>query len=167
MSTTQVFAVKQDEEPIFLGECRNAFRGAMYVWSDISKRYFGLDGFPPFDLDMQSRVWNAGNEKPLTEAELIVLASTMDKAIVDPAGIQQLLVAFVEYGEAHENSSISEQAEIINKSIPEIPDGYALAWIQTSVCADGWFVNWDKENEVDIADLSESFDVIQQVSEAA
>ena len=165
MSSTLIYAVKQDEEPISIGQCRNAFRGAMYVWSDIAKRHFGLESFPHFDEDMQRRVWNAGNEKPLTTTEIIVLASTMDKAIVDKAGIDGLLTAFKEYGENNENSSISDQAELIEKNLGSIPDGYSIAWIQTSVCGDRWFGEWDEEKEIYTCDLSQSFEVMQQAKE--
>lgn len=166
MSATLIYAIKQGEQPIFIGEARNAFRGAMYVWNDIAKRYFGLGGFPHFDDEMQRRVWNAGNEKPLTEAELIVLASTMDKAVVEKAGIEKLLLAFNEYGPAHENSSIQEQAELISSNADKIPDGYVLAWIQTSVCGDGWFGMWDEETDVRTCDLTGAFDVVEHVCAA-
>lgn len=167
MSTTSIFAVKQGEEPIFIGETRNAFRSAMYVWNDIAKRYFDLENFPLFDAEMQRRVWNAGNEKPLTEAELIVLASTMDKAVAAKPGVDKLLGAFKEYGTEHEHCSIGEQAELISGNFNKIPDGYALAWIQTSVCADGWFRDWDEEGEKYTCSLIDAFDVIEQVDEAA
>lgn len=166
MSTTSIYAVKQDEEPIFIGECRNAFRSAMYVWHDIAKRYFGLDSFPMFDEEMQRRVWNAGNEKELTNAELIVLASTMDKATVTKEHISDLLQAFQEYGKEHGSSSISEQAELIANNLEIIPDGYSLAWIQTSVCT-GWFREFDEDRDEYVCDTSDSFDVIEQVKEAA
>ncbi len=166
MSWTQIYAVKENEELIFIGECRNAFRSAMYVWNDMAKRYFGLECFPHFDEKMQSRVWNAGNEKPLNKSEEIVLASTMDRATVKKESIAQLLAAFTEYGSAHENSSILEQAKLIEAQLDEIPDGYTLAWIQTSVC-DGWFREYDDDTEDYICDLSGSFDVIEQLTEAA
>ncbi len=165
MSTTMIYAVKQDEEPIFIGECRNAFRGAMYVWNDISKRYFGLDGFPHFNEEMQRRVWNAGNEKPLTNPELIVLSSTMDRATVSKSAIDELLSAFDEYGNEHGNSSITEQAEVIRGHIDKIPSGYSVAWIQTSVCGDGWFGSLGDDEEYK-SDLTNSFDVIEHAGEA-
>lgn len=161
MSTTIICAVHQDKEPIFIGECRNAFRGAMYVWNDIATRYFDLECYPMFDSEMQSRVWNAGNEKPLTGAELIVLASTMDKAIVKKSDVDPLLEAFKEYGSQHEHSSLSEQADLIDKNRNEIPDGYDLAWIQTSVTG-GWFRTWDEETEQCVCNLTDAFDLIEQ-----
>lgn len=160
MSSTLIYAVKQDEEPVLIGEIKNAFRGAMYVWNDISTRYFDLEHFPHFDDEMQRRIWNAGNEKPLTEAEMIVLASTMDKAVVGKDGVKKLVAAFNEYAVAHEHSSIKEQADLIG-AFP-IKDGYLVAWTQTSVCHDGWFKVWD--DDVITCDLSEAFDVIEQVS---
>ncbi len=132
----------------------------------MAKRYFGLECFPHFDEKMQSRVWNAGNEKPLTKSEEIVLASTMDRATIKKESIAELLAAFNEYGAAHENSSISEQANLIEDGLSDIPDGYSLAWIQTSVC-DGWFREYDEDSEDYVCNLTGSFDVIEQISEAA
>ena len=166
MSETIIYAVKQDEEPIFIGECRNAWRGAMYVWNDIAKRYFGLDSFPMLDDDMRSKIWNAGDEKSLTDSELIVLASTMDKAVVKKEGISQLLSAFKEYGDIHENSSISDQAKLISDEEINIPDGYSLAWVQTSV-GEGWFKEYNEETEDYLCNTAGSFDVIDQTEEAA
>lgn len=162
MSNTTIFAVEQNEAPIVIGSTTNAWRSAMYVWSDISKRYFGLEGFPHFDEEMQSRVWNAGNEKPLTKAELIVLAATMDKAVTNYENIPVLVKAFEEYGIAHPNSSIGEQAVLIKERATKIPDGCSLAWIQTSVCGDGWFSSYPEDSEFSVCDLSDSFDVIEQ-----
>ncbi len=161
MSHTIICAVKQGEEPILLGECRNAFRGAMYVWHDMATRYFHLEGFPHFDEKLQRRVWNAGNEFPLTNAELIVLASTMDKATVSKDGIDRLLEAFKEYGADHENSSIAEQAGLISEQRKNIPDGYCIAWIQTSV-SDGWFSFWNEDGDSMTCNMPEHFDVIEQ-----
>ena len=165
MSTTSIFAVKQGEAPIPLGEVRNAWRGAMYVWSDMAKRYFGLEAFPFSDDEMQSRVWNAGNEKPLTEAELIVLASTMDKAIAPKTTVHKLLDAFREYGSDHPDSSLGDQADLISGNLSDIPDGYAIAWIQTSVCGDRWFESWDEDSGKPTCKITEAFDLIEQSAE--
>jgi hypothetical protein len=166
MSNTSIYAIKQDKQPIFLCECHNAFRGAMYVWNDIATRYFELECFPTFDEKMQSRIWNAGNEKPLTNSEIIVLASTMDGAIVKKECVSKLLAAFREYGEKHENSSIADQSKLIAKKMDIIPEGYSLAWIQTSVC-EGWFREFDDDTEEYTCDTSGSFDVFDQCEVAA
>ncbi|HHP5492985.1 hypothetical protein ACTG16_21840 [Aeromonas sp. 23P] len=160
MTATLIYAVKQDEPPVLIGETENSFRGAMYVWNDIAVRYFDLEYFPHFDDGMQRRIWNAGNEKPLTEAELIVLASTMDKAVVSHCGIDKLVAAFNEYAAYNEYSSFKEQAALIGAA--SIDDGYAVAWNQTSVCSDCWFDV--RDDDMKTCDLSRAFDVIEQVS---
>ena len=101
------------------------------------------------------RVWNAQDEKPLSRSEVMVLASTMDFATVSKNDIDQLLSSFKEYGEAHENSSISEQHDIIASS--EIPEWYSIAWRQTTV-SERWFEDWDDEEDTCTCDLSKAFD---------
>lgn len=155
MSRTEIYAVRQGEPPIKIGECHNAWRGAMYVWNDISQRYFGFEYFPMEDEDMRSRVWNAHDEKPLSRAEVLVLASTMDNAIVKKEDFVLLLSSFDEYGKIHDGSSLSEQSKIISSSY--IPDGYAIAWLQTSV-SECWFEVYDYEEDTCTCDLSKAFD---------
>ncbi len=69
MSYTEIFSISASHCHS-LGETKNAWRGAMYVWNQIAQKYFGLDSFPSFDADMQKRVWNANNEHQLTDAEI-------------------------------------------------------------------------------------------------
>lgn len=166
MSATTIYAIKEKEEPIIIGEFKNAFRSAMYVWNDIATRYFDLDAFPMFDNDMRSRIWNASDEKLLSKSETIILALTMDRAVVKKVNISDLLIALNEYGGNHENSSFKEQYESIKEGIDDIPVGYVLAWNQTSV-GEEWFLVIDKENDEYVVDISCSFDVIDQVRESA
>lgn len=51
MSCTEIYVIGENHCE-YQGECKNAWRGAMYVWNDVAKRYFGLEGFPSFDLAM-------------------------------------------------------------------------------------------------------------------
>jgi len=137
----------------------------MYVWHDVAKRYFGLDGFPHFDEGMQRRIWNAGNEKPLTQTEKIVLASTMDRATVSLNNLAPLVAAFEEYGAEHPRSSIGEQALLLKNLIPpesEPDTGRLIAWQQTSVGA-FWASQYDEDTEEHTTCLGDYFDVIEQV----
>lgn len=134
MSYTEIYSIGKNHcEKI--GETKNAWRGAMYVWNQIAEKYFGLKSFPHFDESLQRKIWNAGNYHHLTEAELIVLASTMDDASVKKSDIPKLIKAFEEYHKEHPNSSFLEQAEIIKNA--ELLDDQKISWNQTSV-------NWYK-----------------------
>jgi hypothetical protein len=165
MSETIIYAVKDGENPRIVGTCRNAFRSAMYVWKDIAVRYFDLESFPHFDTGMQHRIWNAGNEKPLTQTEKIVLASTMDRATVSLNNLAPLVAAFEEYGAEHPGSSIGEQALLLKNLIPpesEPDSGRLIAWQQTSV-GEFWASEYDEDTEEYTACLGDYFDVVEQV----
>lgn len=141
MSTTSIYRL--GSEPGEVGETRNSWRGAMYVWNDIAKRYCGMAGFG-FDEKQHSKVWNANRHYPMPEHDAIVLMSTMDNAIVWGRDAKTVADAFEKYGRERPNSSLSEQAEIL-RSVEIKPDD-ALAWQQTSV-AEFWGTGWNEEKE--------------------
>jgi len=141
MSTTNVY--KLGSEPGEIGECRNSWRGAMYVWNDIAKRYCGMSGFG-FDEKLHKKVWNANLDYPMPEHDRIVLLSTMDNAIIWGKDASTVAEAFAKYGREHPESSLGEQAEIL-RAAKLAPDD-ALAWQQTSV-GEFWGQIWNEEQE--------------------
>jgi hypothetical protein len=141
MSTTSIYVL--GKEPGEIGECRNAWRGAMYVWNDIAKRYCDLPSFP-FDAPSQNKVWNANQRYIMPEHEQIVLLSTMDNAIVWARDAKTVAEAFAKYGREHPDSSLAEQAEILRTAALKPED--ALAWQQTSV-GEFWGQSWNDESE--------------------
>lgn len=165
MSYTEIYTVGKDHCKK-IGETRNAFRGAMYVWNHIAQQYFGLELFPSFDEELQRRIWNANNEHPLTDDEIIVLASTMDRVVVDYKDVDRLVSAFGAYAAKHPNSSFGEQAEIIKQA--DIQPGQKIAWCQTTV---GEFLfapvyeeddETGEETECRFDDLSTAWDLFEQ-----
>lgn len=141
MSTTSIFRLGANPEEI--GETRNAWRGAMYVWNDIAKRYFGLETFPMFG-PQQKQVWNAASTRRLPLHEAMVLLSTMDKATIRAEDINDVANLFEVYGREHPNSSLSEQASLLRKA--QVSSGDLIAWQQTSV-GEFWGQEWDEEFE--------------------
>ena len=143
MSTTDLYRLGNDPECI--GEIRNSWRGAMFVWNDIAKRYCRLEGFPLAGPE-QMTVWGAWRDRRMSEHERIVLLSTMDNAIVWGKDIPALIAAFRGYSEARgENNSYGEQADLL-ETIVFKPDD-AIAWNQTSVNGDAWCCPWSDEAE--------------------
>ena len=144
MSYTEVHFLDNDNEKSFqVGEIKNAFRGAMYVWNLISKKYFDLDGFPMFDENMMGKVWNAGDHKEVPEHELFVLSTTMDNATI-PAEEKEYAVKMMrKFQEENPNSSIGEQADLIEAC--ESTSG-RFAFCQTSV-TDFWGLEFNEETE--------------------
>lgn len=166
MSTTEIYLVQDGEQPQFIGETRNAFRSAMYVWKDIARRYFGMDSFPMFCDTKMKEVWNANADNGLSEYEIIVLNSTMDKVICEQNDIERLCSAFEKYAAEHPNCSLGEQSEIIKKFAAGNPNmSGVIAWIQTSV-SDGWFSDYAEDDDGErnrICDLSSAYSVFESL----
>ncbi len=160
MSRTTLYSVTSSS-CVEIGETKNAWRSAMYVWDNIAQKYFDLERFPHFDEEMQRRVWNAGNEHQLTDSERIVLASTMDYVTVKKSDIHRLIDAFETYALSHPNSSIGEQAALL-KSV-ELSDNEVVAWNQTSVSEFLFEPQWCEKTDLETYnDLSNAWDLFEQ-----
>lgn len=142
MSTTNIFRLGR--EPAKIGETRNAWRGAMYVWNDMAKRYFGLDAFPMFDDAAQQKVWNAPHHASLPQHEIVALMTTMDFAIVRGRDARIVADAFEKYAKEHPNCSLAEQAEILRTA--DIQPDDLIGWQQTSV-SEFWGMGWDEKKD--------------------
>ena len=142
MSTTTIYRLGL--HPGEIGEVRNSWRGAMYVWDDIAKRYFGLTNFPMFDEAMRKKIWNASSHVKMPRHEVIVLMTTMDGATIQISDVTAVVESFDRYAYEHPNSSFGEQAAIMRAA--EMEAGDLIAWNQTSV-SEFWGCDWDAEKD--------------------
>jgi hypothetical protein len=154
---------------IGIGHCKkissagNAGNGFRYVWHDIARRYFNLECFPDNNEELQYLIWNAGNEHPLSDAEKIVLASTMDRVIVSSHDKPRLLAAFREYASNHPNSSFLEQVSLI--ALADIKLGNKIAWLQHSWSEFYFSPDYDENDIPTYHDLSGAWDLFEQFDE--
>lgn len=157
MSFTEIYIFENGGTALFYEEVHNAFRGAMAVWMQIEKKY--LQSLPAPDWEIRpeqgkyysrftraplyeegktfrKEVWDLRfKESPLTRNERIVFLSTMDNAVIKRENLPELIKAYREYeGE----TSLPEQADILEKIYNEESDIMAVGFNQTSVCADPW-----------------------------
>jgi hypothetical protein len=144
MSRTEIYALGGAHNGL-IDEVRNSWRGAMYVWDDIAKRYLGFKTFFSLNEEDQKKVWNASFPE-MTLAEHIVLMTTMDNATVKIYDVEAVASAFEEYGKNHPNSSFVEQAEILRNSLQTTSSNpfRVIAWNQTSVSE-----FWGEKNDGD------------------
>lgn len=155
MSYTELFGLTKNSV-LCIGEIRNSWRGAMAVWVFLEKKY--LPKYTPdwavksnikcsrtTSMDEIEDIWKLFESTKLTKAERIVLGSTFDKVLVKVEDKDELLLAFREFeGE----TSLKEQADLIEKAIKEKPEIVAIGWNQTSVCGDTWATeNYNEETE--------------------
>lgn len=169
MSSTEIFFLEDGtNEWEQIGETKNAFRSAMYVWNEIAKKYFKLDCFPGFfDKKMMGRIWNAQNEHKLKECEHAVLLSTMDGAFFESKDINRVINFFFEYGQDNPNSSLTEQAEILSNFSDDGNRSGVFAFLQTSVSDFGFeYYCEDTEEYVSNFDSNEKkFNIVEQFDE--
>lgn len=146
MSYTEIYGVKKNGEVIFVGETRNAWRGAMHVWDKLCDKY-GISGglFSGFE-----NLWKMADKGILTQAENTVLKSTFDNVVVIKGDIPMLLQAFKEFDNQFPNSSLPEQGEIINDEILNDEDMIGVCWNQTSVNENPWTDGYDEDEDEEI-----------------
>lgn len=146
-------------------EIRNAFRGAMAIWTILEKKYLPEyipeyaktlsketriklfpDGFSRMiginDDDSIKELWELSYNKKVLIEDRIVLMSTFDKVLVKKKNFNKLVEAFERFeGE----TSLKEQSEII-KNLEEYIT--AIGFNQTSVCCNRWYgYNFNKNND--------------------
>lgn len=163
MSETEIFAVSKNSHDL-IGETKNSWRSAMYVWNYVSRKYFCLPLFPFLDDEMQMKIWNAYNHHSLPDHEVIVLLSTMDRATVKSCDLPWLIHAFEKFSTEHPDSSLGEQAEILKNA--SLSEDQLIAWNQTSI---GEFCFSPIQNDdgeiLEFHDLSNAFDLFQAFDE--
>jgi len=163
MSYTELFGLTKDSTEN-IGETRNAWRGAMAVWVILEKKYLpkfipdwaiGLGGTKQEEgysrtstfgeNSKMGEIWGLINDSRLSRSEKIVLASTFDNVLAKVDTIDQVLLAFREF---NGETSLREQADVIEQAIKGNPELIAIGWNQTSVNGDTWGTeNLNEETE--------------------
>jgi hypothetical protein len=177
MSYTEIYKFKKDGNTEFLNETQNAYRGAMAVWNIMDKKYL-----PPYvpkhkiiiDIEYYYRsfemggkalgeVWGLFDNGAVSRVDRIVLGSTFDNAIVKKENLEELIKAFREFeGE----TSLKEQADIIEDAFKNDDDLIAIGWNQTSVNGDAWIEYYDENDEAvmyNILSMNKHFDVFEDL----
>lgn len=149
MTSTELYVITKHGNCNYQG-FKNSYRGALYVWNDVAVRYVGYDGFPHAGHDFQMEVWNYYSRHPgvMKPHEVIVLASTMDHAVVEGHRWKELVSAFAQYGKEHPESNFTEQAEAIEDLVNLIGESNVsyIAWNQNNM---GNFWGIDYVEEID------------------
>lgn len=144
MSSTEIYGVKSNGDVILVGDTENAFRGAMHIWSNLSKKY-NIEGSM---LGGFQKLWKKVDTEFLTSNESLILKSTFDNVIIKKQNIPLLIEAFKEYDKEFPYSSLLEQIEIIEDEILNDENIIALCWNQTTVNSSPWISYNEKDEEV-------------------
>lgn len=151
MSYTTVLGIPGGKsQPIILGECKNAHRGAMWIWTELAKKYIPnkesyvavmLGGEDFFQLYKDDR---------LTDAEFYALISTYDRVLIPPELMETVAASLVDFTPGTEN--LEKQAALIREAKAK---GFkAVCFDQMSVSGTLWRV---KDPDADDADEDEGW----------
>jgi hypothetical protein len=152
MSYTEIYKFKKDGNAECFAEVKNAFRGAMAIWTNVEKRYLPKY-IPTWAMGDTSKeysrtsdftggglkeVWALFDSDKISETDKIVLGSSFDNVVVMKEDLPKLIEAFRNFeGE----TSLKEQADLIENAFKNDDDLLAIAWNQTSVNGDAWESN--------------------------
>lgn len=155
MSTTQLSGLTRDAA-FRIGETQNSWRGAMAIWKLLEKKYLP-PYYPEWAVDLNGSytrtlssetmkpIWDLVNSDKVSFMDKVVLCTTFDWVLVRRENINVVLEAF---GNFEGETSLKEQAEIIQAAIQEYPKIVAIGWNQTSVNQDNWLdYYYEEEND--------------------
>ena len=145
MSNTEIYGVKNDGEIVFVDETQNSWRGVMHVWSNLGEEY-GVPGGPFTGFD---GLWKKANKGHLSALDNLMVLATFDNVVVKKETLPVLLDAWKKYDERFPNSSLMEQAKIIEEQVLNNTDLIGICWNQTSVNSNPW-EDYDEELDEDI-----------------
>lgn len=168
MSYTEILKFDKDGYAEFFSCTENAFRGAMAIWDILDEKY--LPEFKPKYANLLNKerrsyrtcdtegegikeIWNLDTKEEVSRIDKICLRSTFDNVIVMRENLIELIEAFRNF---EGNTSLSEQADEIEKEMKRDPDFLAIAWNQTSVNADAW-----KSDELDEEDVPIPYNIFK------
>lgn len=148
MSYTTIYKVPEKGEIENYAEFKNAWRGALNVWTEMAKRYLGMEMLPMFREGGMRPVWDLSEDPEIPENDRIVMASTFDNVMVEREDLPRLVEAYRDFATRFEPGSLLEQAEVLEKLAAD-PTCFAVCWNQTSVNSDTWM---KPEGDPDIED---------------
>lgn len=143
MSCTEVYGVPKDGgELVHLGDLRNAFRGAMWIWTELAKKYFPDDNTYTAIMG-GNKLWGLINDERLSDTEWYAFVSTFDALIVPNELMDVVADALESFSPGTEN--LHGQAVLLRQAKKDGLRG--VCWNQTSVNGDPWRMRDDEDED--------------------
>lgn len=158
MSRTTLYAAYGDGVLVGEAEFQNSHGSAAFIWRTLCRKYewrieelLGIK-LPRFSMDCWEHLWQyERKDGPLRAWEYNCLISTYDHVVVVRPDMLVLADSMERFEGAHavlgEACSLGDQARAIRKAHEK--GARAIAWQQTSVGDDMWWVAGDDEDEDD------------------
>lgn len=146
MSCLEVYGVKENGEVEHYADLRNAWQGAMKVWTDLGQKYLGTDCTTLLMSEEGARkVWDLAKDSRLSEAEWTVMLMTFDCCVV-PVGQMEFCAGACEQvniGHYGKGGVATVVREMVQK-------GYkGVCFNQTSVSGSPWTIHLPEDAEAE------------------
>lgn len=135
MSYIEIFAFDKEGNSESYAEVKNAWGSSMAVWDILGKKYCG-HGASIFDIGQMKEIWNLVDDNKVSMHERIVLFTTLDKSLVKKEDLPKVIEAFRQF---EGNTSLKEQADILEDIYNTCDEYIAVGWHQNSVSCEQWF----------------------------
>lgn len=132
MSYCEIYAVNKEGDIHFYDEARNAWGGAMHIWTKLSEKY-GKSGSLITGFDT---LWKMYGGDVISERDNLVLGSTFDKAICQKERLPELIKAMESFNDEYPTPTLQKEIEIMKDALND-EDVIGIAWCQTSVSSFG------------------------------
>jgi hypothetical protein len=147
MSETEIYMVNLEGDVHHHIGIRNSWHGAMNVWNELARAYFGWENFPLINYEGRDgqQVWDLYKDEKVPLNIRIVLMSTFDKVMVKRENLERLATAMEEFASQYLSGSLMVQARIL-RELAEDENCLAVCWNQTSVSYPPWYI-WDDDDD--------------------
>lgn len=141
MSCLEVYGVKEDGTIEHVADARNAWQGAMLVWTKLGEKYLGKAGHTAmFTEEGAEKVWALAKDPRLSDSEWAIMKMTFDNCIVPVGQMEWCARACDETMLGHYGP---EMGKLFRKMIQ---DGYqGVCFNQTSVNGNPWMTALTEE----------------------
>lgn len=153
MSYTEMFTVSKDGSVEWAAEFKNAFLGAMHVWTEMGKTYLQQEVWRMMFYQNMNPVWDLWKDEKVPLDFRIVLLATFDNAMVRKPLFVRLAKAMESFADRFGPGSLREQAAVLHALVSD-DEVCAVCWNQTSVNASPWWVHDSDDEEGRAYDIS-------------
>lgn len=134
MSYTEIFIFNRYGKSSSYAKMQNSWRGAMEVWKILGEKYIGQE-VTSFQIDRFQKIWDLVDNPEVPVEERIVLFTTLDGCLTRRNNLLQVIKAFRGF---RGDTSLPEQADILEEIYNTVENCMAVGWHQNSISCDKW-----------------------------
>ena len=143
MSRTELYIVKNTGDLELYKEFGNSHRGASLLWNNLTKKYINTSySWISMKKKEMERLWRLDQDPRVSREEKVIFISTFDHFLIKKENLHLFIEACEEVYKKNYFEDIGHFKNYpeVMREIMKLEDVIAIAWNQTSVCSDVWYV---------------------------